>query len=1073
MNYFRAFSLLILLVFSGASSAQSELPPPDSESSSLTGCGVEMGRVIPADGSICKEDIAFGMLYEMFPSLFDTLLPFWRLTAFRDIGNTPESPDLDGEFYGDDVFFVLFELFYKMVLYCIALYVVVLILSVLIRWVRGESVTEKTPMKDNAYSWALGAGIGGSFLIPVKGFFVGQIVVFTLGVGALSMANFTYSVVLSGNQTLFGEGLEPSRVTTEATPEGTINRHHYLADLYYRYLTRMHLCRSESAAYQLSGVASSYASPDVLESSYKCARGIDDPLISSGWGVGEVGPFVWSGLSTQSNPINNKHIVRGMDKISFESRASNSLECRLEAQTALSYKCGSISINKPDWSRSELIELLDDPSVLYSSIRSLDERINPAMSAGALEAVVTSAWDDLRSDLEAALESAWRSHVSLKDEGEWVSVNNEVIRKEAALRRALLQDNRPLFMQASRMFHQEAMNSLMFGSDSSYRNIGGSNWDVISNSETNLRYHWEKTSSLADLVSRIQCVSNHPGLLESDLMLKFYKEELDSPPPEAIARCLDLDSQEVKEYNPDWDRVPAIELLPLILERSDELHQSLNEEWASSVAQLAEQRAAIELSFSESMQGDNRDSWWARLRKQGYLSAGDYAQIMNAEVNGYKRQVRLITNNFSADPMHYDSKYISEDLSFMFAVDSKFSPYSDGEMGLIGTMPSYNRIDPLVGSYHWVTTQEAIVRQPSLNLQGFQLSDLLSAWNTGGTYLDRLGIDLYQEGKSETACLEDPRMCPFPLSDPIVELSLMGHDMLDMAIQFYAVAIPMKVMGQMSPGQNHDGAIGGIISKVRSSMESNTLLSGASSMVGGTAKLMTHMVDFVYGALSGVMGMFMALGAALAYLLPLVPKIYLYMGFISWLMVLVMASFSILLLSLFWVRFHEKRDLIKTALLHYGIELAFKPTFNLMAVFFAAYFFYVVAFIVGGTLDLIWDLTSPGDNFLMPYIETLFVLLIITFIYILGLRYVYQLMDDLAGEILSRLGVQNQKVKDKVSDFIKAILFDAAQKKTTEIHDKLGNMGKKNPQEMEAKLKSLGQEIGAARKAQNDLRGSR
>jgi hypothetical protein len=220
------------------------------------------------------------------------------------------------------------------------------------------------------------------------------------------------------------------------------------------------------------------------------------------------------------------------------------------------------------------------------------------------------------------------------------------------------------------------------------------------------------------------------------------------------------------------------------------------------------------------------------------------------------------------------------------------------------------------------------------------------------------------------------------------------------------------------------------------------------------------------------MGLFMALGAALAYLLPLVPKIYLYLGFVSWLMVFVMASFSIMLLSLFWIRFHEKRDLIRTALLHYGIELAFKPTFNLLAVFFAAYFFYVVAFIVGGTMSFVWDLSSDKDSFLMPYIEIIFILLVVTFVYIIGLRYVYQLMDDLAGEILSRLGVQNKKVKDKVSDFIKAILFDAAQEKTTELHDKAGRLCQKDPREMENRLAQAGKELDEARKARADLRGS-
>jgi hypothetical protein len=1070
----KLISALFVLFFmiSSPAYAQAEIPAPDSEIENTTSCGVDMGRVIPADGSICREDIAFGMIYEMFPTLFDTLLPFWQLTAFNEISNTPETPDLKGEYYGNDVFFVLFQLFYKLVLYCIGLYLVVIALSVLIRWIRGDSITEKTPMKDNAKSWVLGAGIGGTFLIPIKSFFVGQMIVFTLGIGAISMANFTYSVIMAGNQTLFGEGLEPTRVTQEVTPEGTINRHHYLADHYYKYLSRMHLCRNESTSYQLSGMLTSMNSPGHIDTFTTCAKGVNSPVFAKDWGLASPGPFVWSTVTNNSNPVNGSHVTRDITQIQFESRPRRSLECELGGSGALNYSCGSITINNPDWTESPLIELLDTPNILFQSLEDLSGKINPSMSPDAVFNAVQSSWQEMDATLRESLVQSWRDNKSLEDEGVFVGVNNEVMRKRDALRKALMQDNRPLFMQASRMYHQAAMNILMFGNSSGYRIVQGSDWVDFTENKENFKFHWDKSRELSDIVMDIQCVSNHVGLLESDLMLKFYNGESNRIPQEASARCLNVSENEVREYRKEWDRLSTVELTEKVQERKRELQENLSDKWDSTVEHLAKQRASIEKSFAESMQDEERQSWWTRLRKQGYLSAGDYAQIMNAEVNGYKREVKSLVNNFAADPMFYGDKYISQDIALSFSVDSGYPSYSAGEMSLINTRPEYNRVDPLVGSYHWVSAQESMLRQKSLNLQNFEFSDLLAAWNTGGTYLDRLGIDLYQEGKNEEACLENPEMCPFPLTDPIVELSLMGHDMLDMSIQFYSVAIPMKVLKRMSPTGGHDGAIGGMISKIRSSMGENKVLSGAASLVGGVSSLMGHMVDFIYGTLSGVMGLFMALGAALAYLLPLVPKIYLYLGFVSWLMVLVMASFSIMLLSLFWIRFHEKRDLIRTALLHYGIELAFKPTFNLLAVFFAAYFFYVVAFIVGGTMSFVWDLSSDKDSFLMPYIEIIFILLVVTFVYIIGLRYVYQLMDDLAGEILSRLGVQNKKVKDKVSDFIKAILFDAAQEKTTELHDKAGRLGQKDPREMENRLAQAGKELDEARKARADLRGS-
>lgn len=1045
--------------------AQADIPAPDSETVHEISCGVDMGRVIPADGSICREDIAFGMLYEMFPSLFDTLLPFWGLTAFNDISDQPEIPDLKGEYYGNDVFFVLFNLFYKMVLYCIGLYLFVIALSLLLRLIRGDSITEKTPMKDNVKSWMLGAGIGGSFLIPVKSFFVGQIVVFTLGVGALSMANFAYSVVLSGNQTLFGEGLNPTRVTDEVTPDGTMNRHKYLADHYFKYLVRMHICRDESSSYQLGGILTSLGSPEQVESFYTCSKGVDDPVFSEGWGVTTPGPFIWSTLNDSGRRINESYLKKDTSKLSFEARPSSSLECHLYGNGALDYKCGSLSIHNPDWSSNPLVELLDDPRVLFDALDELSKNIHPSMPPESAFLVVSAAWENLDKVLREALVEAWRENKSITDEDVFVSVNNEVMRKRDALRAALMHDNRPLFMQASRMFHQSAMNVLMFGAHSEYKQVRDQDWTKMSDSKILFKYHWDNTADIASLVREVQCVSNHGGLLESNLLLKYQNGELENMPQEASARCLDMERGEVKGYNPEWDRMSDQELAEIIDDRRDDLQGRINDRWASMVNLLAEQRASIERSFAESMRNAERQSWWSRLRKQGYLSAGDYAQIMNSEINGYKRQVKLIVNNFSTDGMFYTPEYISEDLITLFTIDGNYPEFMFGELALLGTREEYSRVDPLVDSYHWVTSQEAMLRQESLNLQSFELSDLLAAWNTGGTYLDRLGIDLYQEGKSESACLEDPKYCPFPLTDPIVELSLMGHDMLDMAIQFYAVAIPLKALKQRPKGSANDGSIGGVVNKISVQLQDSRMLGGVAGMLTRTANGLGHMVDFIYSMLSGVMGMFMALGAALAYLLPLVPKIYLYMGFVSWLMVLVMSSFSVLLLALFWVRYNEKRDLVKTAILHHGVELAFKPTFNLLAMFFAAYFFYVVAFIVGGTMNYIWNLTATEPSFVMGYVQTIFILMVIAFVYILGLRYVYQLMDDLAGEILSRLGVQNKKVKDQVSDVIKSIVFDAGQRKSSQLHDKMGNVGKKDPRAMEQRLATAGREVAEARQA--------
>ena len=72
-----------------------------------------------------------------------------------------------------------------------------------VRVLKGDDLNDASEGKDTPMSTAGGVIAGSMFLLPYKNFFVGQMVVFSLGIGALSMANFFYSMFLSGNQAIF------------------------------------------------------------------------------------------------------------------------------------------------------------------------------------------------------------------------------------------------------------------------------------------------------------------------------------------------------------------------------------------------------------------------------------------------------------------------------------------------------------------------------------------------------------------------------------------------------------------------------------------------------------------------------------------------------------------------------------------------------------------------------------------------------------------------------------------------------------------------------------------------------
>jgi hypothetical protein len=319
------------------------------------------------------------------------------------------------------------------------------------------------------------------------------------------------------------------------------------------------------------------------------------------------------------------------------------------------------------------------------------------------------------------------------------------------------------------------------------------------------------------------------------------------------------------------------------------------------------------------------------------------------------------------------------------------------------------------------------------------LESILSAFSAPPNYFDRLGIDLSGGEKTLKKCMDNPLDCPYPLTDPVVELSLMGHDMLDKAYTFYGIALVARLSIEVA----------GVAKKSNSMQTIGQHLDlkdtkGGASLAGPMKGMVTLLkevggiANLVYNVLGNIMAVFFALGLVLAYLLPFLPKIYLYFGFISWIMVLVMASFSVFLWSLYLIRFKERRDVIKTAGYHYGVELMFKPTFNLIAVIFAWYFFYVVAFVIGVTMGWVFALPVSGEgHMLREYIDVLFIILMVAMVYFVGLKYCYQLMDDLSGELLEKLGVRNKKVKDELSTLLKAVLYEKAQSGMQSMHKKL------------------------------------
>lgn len=1018
-----------------------------------TECGVDAsGKLIPGDGTLCENDIAFGIMYELFPSIFNELIPFWDLSMYSDLGETPNTPELLGEYRGDITFFSLFDLFFKLVVICAVIYAGVLVLSTLLKWLKGENVVEAISNKDSPKTWALGAFLGGSFLIPYKQFFLGQLIVFSFAITSLSLVNFVFSLVLSGNQDMYRATL--ASVTPEESSsldnKKKQDRHDFLADSFYRNITRMALCKKQSSEYILTSEGLRFDSVEKYKRAANCAL----PSNKTNPDVPDSPPaFVHLDTKLANSGNGGNVLFSGNTNVTFSVDTQSTAYCEIEGEATPSYDCGSFSIINPDWSRNPLFRLYGDESgaLVERIVEDMQSSFSPGMSASSIKSVVSGGWNGLRRELLNKLEEAYLENESQDDNEELIAIQNEVTTKKAALLEALNDSARPHLRQASTFYHQMAMNVLMFGSSPHYRvdnplEVGVSPQDHYGTEDWSpLYYHLEKAEELAALISQIQCMDYRHDLHKSELTASFLRGERNNIPNGAHARCLDVESARVVEYDPNYSAKEPEELRNEAIARFDELKQVFENSWDQEVGVLSEQRRGIEASFFESVRDVDENEWWINLRQQGYLAAADYAQSMNTKVTSMKRSLIQIVNNFEVSLPSYDDRYISDSIQLSYEINDSFVSFIYAGEDLFKTtrLPVAAK-DPLVSNSAWVVEQEHIMREAPLAVDTTTfMSDVSNVMSLSTSYLSRLGIGVSEGAKDPDKCLRDPNYCSFPMSDPIVEISLMGHDLVDASLWFFASAIPIKIMsGEGVEKLRSDRQVGkasvgkeGWADKLKNS---NVLLSKMTSILPKGALGAATLLDMLFDLISTFMVMIFALGLVLAYLLPLVPKIYLYFTFVSWLMVVVMASFSVLLWSFFWIRLKEKRELLKTAAFHYGVEILFKPTFSFLAVIFAWHFFFVIAFIIGGSSN--WLFKLPSDGFVSMGLHTVFVLILIIFAYLIGLKYTYQLMGDMTSVLLTKLGVNDSKQNDKISELVKVILYEHAKKL---VDDGLGHLDRK------------------------------
>ena len=1061
------FIALILTFYLLPAVAQEVAPVPESEElRRVAECGMDDGKVIPLDGTLCRDDIAFGMMYDFFPSVYNELIPFWGLSMFSTLGSSPNVPESAGQYNGEDVMMVLYEMLYDIIIWVIIAVVGLLVLHYLLRLIRGDSIfgddsDDKT--KDDTQSLAVGMGSAALFLLSLKNVIVGMLVIFSLSMFSLTIANSISSYFLSSIQ-LFYEKAQDENGVVRPLP-GVVDRHTFSADHYYRTLTRLQLCRMQSASYGLTSAAVGYANSGDYLKGANCQYGDDRVEDKRKVDGADVPAFIDRRSSSVSN---DAWYQFSTDELVFGVNPRMHSQCRIEPVSLPDYECGTLDIASINWGENPLIQMLDSPEALVSVLSSMGDTLSGDSSPNTIKTVTREAWTELKSKLDEAYEEL-DEQFSNMDAGT-VILDNRVVTKKEAFQMIQDETRRPYYEDVIRKLSQYAINLVMFGQHDRFV-YEQATFEVMPNFD-GIVHHSNIAEELAGIVREGHCYDSPKNIVDAVSTSKYMRGEISSLPASSLAKCIDFNTKEVLGYPIPWSTMPPKEASDAAKDKFNEIKGRFQVQWDVAVSGLSQQRWAAEEIFMELVGELAPENWWKRMRQRGYLAAPDYVQKAIDKNQRMGDNLAYLTDNFDASNLRYNSFFMDQLLVTNRDIEDRFTDfrYAGSEI-LDATNLNMNKLDPLIDRSDWVSSKQQYLRQGTIPLATTWMEELFSILPSSKHILTRLGISASANDKNKQACLTDPSKCPFPLTDPLVELSLVGHDILDVGITVYLMAIPVKGINELRAldGKRGTGTISAKSSfykKIGSSM-------GYLSFAGEAAGKALGLFDFVFDILSNLMIFFIVIGAAMAYLLPFLPKLFMYLNFVSWGTIVIMASFGVMLWSVYLLRMNENKEQLKSAGMHFSVQILLRPSFNLIGVIFAIVFFYVVAYLIGITawwMNAIPAGSSYFDtNILRFFTDSMIVISIFAFLYYVGIKTVFELISEIESTMLIKFGVKAGPSQGSLNNVVKAIVFDKMRHMSSKMNSFLDGRGVTKSQFDAAQdLMRYSQELNHQTKAMNE-----
>lgn len=1057
-KYFKVFFIIIITVCS-INVASATTNSAISESA----CGVDNDVVKPYNGEICEQDVSFNVLYQMFPTTLEEFV--FPILNPEYLTLVPELEE-QNKFIYQTRELIFYEIFKS------SINISYLIIGIFLTWhflilglLRSANDGSFLGNSWKTSSVLMKYGLLTILLLPVSttGILVIHVLLLTLIVIGIYFANFFWGVYLSylqvGENTVDLSSLESSAEEQESLrlEEFEENISKYDHNYFYAFsqakkLTEIAVCkqRTEKLMYQLT---LPFASATNINDFKTCIENTS----SSAWDSSVISNTDTQSFIHYSNQINDLGISEAANpsdetqyfvtsKINFGNKDYGQCSSNDNREfDSENYSCGSVIVSPvlvPEGSVKTAIE----NSNFYDQYLTASEALD---SDGDPYSTISSSWD-----------SVYLSVDTLFEDGEVLSdyKHNKVT----------------IYKSVSYIFHKSLMNDALVGNSNYSKPVVSSVSDndvestsrvntTVFNAESNFNLrmtsYFSDALDVASAIEKYSCVSNTTLYTEAqnaaDLISGYQSAD-----PENISSyntvCLDLETNTPIGFNPKsfikGDDTGQLLREKQATERNAAITEG-QEALLSLTQKIYEKRNGIEKSFYKSIISLPSNDMVNKLRKQGWGVSGGYMLKLMSEKELDNKLSHALKNTATVTTEILTDKG--------FPDESIFAKYGEGNTETLkdwgNILPAFEdiietlKIKPLNKNLKYVDVSQYvddnIFDNVSKQTDGDGFLDLFNIFNLGNKMKSIVGIGADGEFSLDEikSCIEasedSSESCPINLTNPIVDISKLGHDLINISFVIIGLTATAALLEYRLLKKSADLEINGGNGSINegSSGDDQNVDNKKNQDVKNSKKHKLDKKSKNFKILEKISGLFsiliqlllsasfllLTVGMTLAYVIPLIPFIAFTIAFISWIVI----SLEILIIAPIWLGFlfrledtqNQNSELYRAGF-NFAMQMLFRPALIIISIIVGWSFFSILFFIINLSIaPFIGSYTS--SSFFSGLIYGALMLIAYAFVIFVCIKQIFDLMITLPNKIFTKIGVQpfdssyESNAKDTLSKF--------------------------------------------------------